>query len=70
MKKTYQANIKIQTWFRKSTNEWIGEIAFHTKFTDATSHFPSKTEEGARNAAFAAIGYELLEATWEEERLK
>lgn len=66
MNKTTQASIQITTWFRDSTNEWVGEITFRAGDTDGTARYTGATEAEARNAAFAAVGYLLLETTFGE----
>lgn len=61
-----QASIKIETWFRESTGEWIGEISYDAGGIDGSARYTGRTESEARNAAFAAIGYLLLKSTWDK----
>ena len=63
------AMLKINTWYRKSTNEWVGEIQIGSDLYDynGTNRVTGSTEKEARNAAFAAIGHSLLQMTWTKE---
>lgn len=56
--------VLITTWFRESTKEWIGEIDYQTSTTSGQARYTGNTEKEARNAAYAAIGYVLLETTF------
>jgi hypothetical protein len=64
MNKTTQATVEITTWFRESTNEWVGEIDFRAGDMSGTVRYTGATEAEARNAAFAAVGGQLLETTF------
>ena len=56
-----QALVEVVTWFRESTGEWIGQINYQTSDTNGTASYTGSAENEARNAAFAALGYLLLE---------
>jgi hypothetical protein len=62
---TEHATVKIRTWFRESTGEWVGEIDYTANGTAGCARYTGETEEAARNAAFASVGYILLASTWE-----
>lgn len=62
---TEQGTVRITTWFRDSTGEWIGEITYTVNDTGGTACYTGETEEAARNAAFAAVGCLLLSTTWD-----
>jgi hypothetical protein len=68
MNKKIQATVEVSTWFRDSTNEWVGELAYRAGGTSGTGRYTGATEAEARNAAFAAIGYQLLETTFDAAR--
>ena len=61
-----QIKIGIDTRWRKSTSEWIGEINLSGNGTSETARYTGRTEEEARNAAFAAVGYLLLQTTFKQ----
>lgn len=58
-----QAVVKVATWFRKTTKEWIGEIEYQANGIKGVARYTGATENEARNAAFAALGLVLLETT-------
>ena len=60
-----QATIEISTWFRESTGEWVGDIEYLANDTQGNARYTGKTEDEARNAAFAAVGYNLLATTFD-----
>lgn len=59
-----QATIKISTWYRDSTQEWVGEIEYQTEHVNGNARYTGKTENEARNAAFATVGYHIIETDW------
>lgn len=59
-----QATIKISTWYRDSTQEWVGEIEYQTDDMNGNARYTGATEKEARNAAFVAVGYNLLSTDW------
>jgi hypothetical protein len=61
-----QIKIGIDTKWRKSTSQWIGEVTLDGNGTSRTAKYTGGTEEEARNAAFAAVGYLLLETTFKQ----
>jgi hypothetical protein len=66
--KIEQAQLTIITFFRESTNEWVGEIQYTSKEyeTSGIARYAGKTENEARNAAFAMTGAVLLELTYDD----
>lgn len=64
--------IRIETWYRDSTQEWVGEVQINvTNEIHQISRVTGETEESARNAAFAATGGYLMNVVWTiEERKK
>lgn len=64
MKMKTDATVNVVTFYRKSTKEWVGEVNYNAHDTDGCARYPAPTENEARNAAYAAIGYLLLETTW------
>ncbi len=60
-----QGTVSITTWFRDSTNEWVGEVTYKANDTSGVARYTGETEESARNAAFSAVGYILLATTWD-----
>jgi len=65
-----QTELNVHTWFRKSTNEWIGEINYQTPVTDGIARFTGATEREAFNAAAAEIGHCLLNARDEIQKIQ
>lgn len=59
------AEVKIYTFYRDSTEEWVGEIELRTNDRATWARYTGATEEAARNAAIAAVGYQLLEITFD-----
>lgn len=64
------AEVKIEIWFRESTNEWVTDIIYVTKDVAGNARFPGKTKEESRNAALAGIGHTLLETVWMENEFE
>ena len=58
------AEIKIFTFYRDSTKEWVGVVDLRANDHDVSARYTGATEEAARNAAIAAVGYQLLETTF------
>ena len=65
MHKNNNITISVFTWFRESTKEWIGEIIYQTENCNGNARYTGATENEARNAAFVAIGYHLLQTTFD-----
>lgn len=57
--------VKIHTWYRRSTKEWVGEIEYHNRKVNGLSRYTGKTEREAMTAALACVGKDLLAATFE-----
>lgn len=55
---------KITTFYRSSTNEWVGEINYQGKDYGGTARYTGESESQALNAAIAAVSYHLLETTF------
>ena len=60
-----QADIKVITWYRQSTNQWIGQVDYLSNGIEGSALYTGETENEARNAAFCAIPYLLLQTTFE-----
>lgn len=65
MEKTI-ANIKITSWFRESTMEWVAEMDLKGCDYYANTRMTGHTEKEALCALYAAIGYQLLEMQLEK----
>lgn len=53
--------IKITTFYRESTQEWVGEVDIDVPDDYKGIHrWTGKTEEEAKRAVYALLGYELL----------
>lgn len=62
----YSTEIKLHTYYRESTSEWIGEFDYQFCGEATTCRFTGSTEKEALHAALAALPGKLLEATWNE----
>lgn len=67
--KNEQAEMTINTFFRESTGEWVGEINYKSERYEnfGIARYTGKTENEARNAAFAMASSVLMELTFDEE---
>lgn len=63
------ASIEFRLWFRESTNEWVSEFTIKYLNQHKTFRVTGSTQQEARNAGFACIGYELMECVWDHDVL-
>ena len=64
------ADIEFRLWFRELTNEWVSEFTIKYLNPHKTFRVTGRTQQEARNAGFACIGYELMECVWDRDELE
>ena len=60
-------DIRIKTYFRNSTAEWVCQIEYKLSDPDVggIARYTGKTEEEARNCGLACLPHRILEEYWE-----
>ena len=64
------ADIEFRLWFREPANEWVSEFTIKYLNQHKTFRVTGCTQQEARNAGFACIGYGLMGCVWDLDELE